>query len=451
MSTWKLWAGSYISGSSSRSASTYLDGVVSTWSASIDAAALLPGKCRNMQHVHHWHPEVLIGLDMENFVRICASLGHTGTFYSICIDTVACFEEVFCWNLKNIATWNKTRNIMAFVPCQIQKQSRFESHGDILRFEDGSVGALDPGAVDSIYITPLDVLGTASIRQAVVSMSEPVLRLWTLLHGCWANSCVTLHTFARPHRKWYSSLADHPDHICWFCRKWSTEMRIQDMCGASSLEGGMGERNLGSLGSKVKLQHLHKWHERIFSQNLSLGWKQSNSAIDSGDTSKITRFQSPGESPDTASSPLVAGSASLDASALLQGFLSEFESIQQKRQSLTLLLHRHRSDINRISVSLCPKTLPLKWSSCCEYNNNFEIQCEAAEARICGLHRFAFQLGQLHYRRLWLCRLRFRRGIAMFFRTEATRCSRIRKFQNPKKEIREDHKRCRFHHISVDA
>lgn len=133
--TWKLWAGAYISGSSSRSASTYLDGVVSTWSASIDAAALLPGKCRNMQHVHHWHPEVLIGLDMESFVRICASLGHTGTFYSICIDTVACFEEVFCWNLKNIATWNKTRNIMAFVPCQIQKQRRFESHGGILRFE----------------------------------------------------------------------------------------------------------------------------------------------------------------------------------------------------------------------------------------------------------------------------------------------------------------------------
>ena len=63
---------------------------------------------------------------------------------------------------------------MAFVPCQIQKRSRFESHGGILRSEDGSVGALDPGAVDSIYITPLDVLGTASIRQAVVSMSERV-------------------------------------------------------------------------------------------------------------------------------------------------------------------------------------------------------------------------------------------------------------------------------------
>ena len=52
----------------------------------------------------------------------------------------------------------------------IQKQRKFESHGGILRFEDGSVGALDPGAVDSIYITPLDVLGTASIRQALSTL-----------------------------------------------------------------------------------------------------------------------------------------------------------------------------------------------------------------------------------------------------------------------------------------
>lgn len=75
-------------------------------------------------------------------------------------------------------------------------------------------------------------------------------RLWTLLNVCWASSCVTLHTFARPHRKWYSSLADQPDHICWFCRKWSTEMQIQDMCGASCLEGEMAERHPGSLGAQ---------------------------------------------------------------------------------------------------------------------------------------------------------------------------------------------------------
>jgi len=76
-------------------------------------------------------------------------------------------SEKYC-NLKQ----NKEHHGIRFM--SIQKQSRFESHGGILRFEDGSVGALDPGAVDSIYITPLDVLGTASIRQAVVSMSERV-------------------------------------------------------------------------------------------------------------------------------------------------------------------------------------------------------------------------------------------------------------------------------------
>lgn len=41
---------------------------------------------------------------------------------------------------------------------------------------------------------------------------------------------------------------------------------------------GNGWETSGILGgSKVKLQHLHEWHERIFSQNLSLGL-QSNSA-----------------------------------------------------------------------------------------------------------------------------------------------------------------------------
>ena len=35
--------GSYVSGSSLRSASTSLDGVVAVWSASVDAASLLPG------------------------------------------------------------------------------------------------------------------------------------------------------------------------------------------------------------------------------------------------------------------------------------------------------------------------------------------------------------------------------------------------------------------------
>lgn len=369
MSTWKLWAGSYISGSSSRSASTYLDGVVSTWSASIDAAALLPGKWRNMQHVHHWHPEVLIGLDMESFVRICASLGHTGTFYSICIDTVACFKEVLCWNLKNIATWNKTRNIMAFVSCQ------FKSRVDLkvtVAFWDLRMALL-------VLLIPEQSTASIShhwmcwallpfVRLSFLCQNE--WRLWTLLHGCWTSSSVTLPIFARPHRKWYSSLADQPDHICWFCRKWSTEMRIQDMCGASSLEGGMAERNPGSLG----------WAQRLSCSTctsdtsvfLAKTWASvgNNRILLSILAIRRKYLQSPGESPDTASSPLVAGSASLDASALLQGCLSEFESIQQKRQSLTLL---HRSDINRISVSLCPKTLPLKWSSCCEYQNNFEI------------------------------------------------------------------------------
>ena len=37
--------GSYVSGSSLRSASTSLDGVVAAWSASVDAASLLPGAC----------------------------------------------------------------------------------------------------------------------------------------------------------------------------------------------------------------------------------------------------------------------------------------------------------------------------------------------------------------------------------------------------------------------
>ena len=37
--------GSYVSGSSVRSASTSLDGVVAAWSASVDAASLLPGTC----------------------------------------------------------------------------------------------------------------------------------------------------------------------------------------------------------------------------------------------------------------------------------------------------------------------------------------------------------------------------------------------------------------------
>ena len=48
--------GSYVSGSSVRSASTSLDGVVAAWSASVDAASLLPGTCCICpeSHVRSW-------------------------------------------------------------------------------------------------------------------------------------------------------------------------------------------------------------------------------------------------------------------------------------------------------------------------------------------------------------------------------------------------------------
>lgn len=39
--------------------------------------------------------------------------------------------------------------------------------------QDGSVGALDPGAVDSIYITPLTAFGITAIRQ-VTSEFDPI-------------------------------------------------------------------------------------------------------------------------------------------------------------------------------------------------------------------------------------------------------------------------------------
>ena len=32
--------------------------------------------------------------------------------------------------------------------------------------EDGAIGALDPGAIDSIYVSPLLMFGTVAIRKA---------------------------------------------------------------------------------------------------------------------------------------------------------------------------------------------------------------------------------------------------------------------------------------------
>ena len=94
--------GSYVSGSSIRSASTSLDGVVAAWSASVDAASLLPGTCCICPE-SSWIPcEILRHFEtLQIMIRFLISWsgrsGRTfempqlqwGTYYSICVDTVA--------------------------------------------------------------------------------------------------------------------------------------------------------------------------------------------------------------------------------------------------------------------------------------------------------------------------------------------------------------------------